>query len=134
MGSFAPHGHAQVDPQRPSAFAICDQCGFLFNRSALRWETEYYGKEVRRTGHLVCNACFNLPNPTLRPVKLPADPDPVWQPRSEPTFYGVITADMIKYTADSDLYTADNWAPYVVVTADTNLYSADETAVTADNT
>jgi hypothetical protein len=84
MGSFAPKGHAKVDPQRPSAFAICERCGFQYNHRDLRWQTEFRGREVRRTGFLVCQTCFDLPNPTLKPVVLPADPVPILNPRREP--------------------------------------------------
>lgn len=108
MGSFAPKGHARVDPQRPSAFGICEMCGFMYNHNELRWQTEFRGREIRRTGHLRCPRCIDLPNPTLRPHVLPADPVPIANPRPETTFYSVVTADMIKYTADTDLFTADN--------------------------
>jgi hypothetical protein len=83
MGSFAPKGHAKLDPQRPSAFAICERCGFLYCHRDLRWQTEFRGREVRRSGHLVCPTCFDLPNPTLKPVVLPADPVPILNPRAE---------------------------------------------------
>jgi hypothetical protein len=108
VGSFAPKGHARVDPQRPSAFGICDECGFLYQRNELRWQTEFYGREVRKTGFLRCPRCFDSPNPTLRPVVLPADPVPILQPRAEPTFYSLVTADMIKYTADDTFVTDSN--------------------------
>lgn len=108
MGSFAPRHHAELDPQRPSAFAICDRCGFLYNRRRLAWQTEFRGRQIQRLQWLVCPKCWDQPNPTLRPIVLPADPVPILQPRSEPTFYGVVTVDMIKYTVDTDLITCDN--------------------------
>lgn len=83
MGSFAPKGHAKVDPTHPEAFAICDRCGFLYNRRDLTADKQWAGNQIRPTGHLVCGACNDIPNPTLRPIKLPADPVPVNQPRPE---------------------------------------------------
>jgi hypothetical protein len=84
MGSFAPKGHATVDPQRPAAFAICERCGFQFNHRDLQWDMQYAGRELRKTGFLVCRDCNDVPNPTLRPFKLPADPPPILNPRTEP--------------------------------------------------
>ena len=84
MGGFAPKGHASLDPQRPSAFAICDQCGFLVNHRDLRWEMQYRGNKIEKTGFLVCPTCWDEPNPTLQPKVLPPDPVPVLNPRAEP--------------------------------------------------
>lgn len=84
MGSFAPKGHARLDPQRPDAFAICERCGFLYCRRDLKWDMQYAGREIRKTGFLVCPVCADIPNPTLRPVVLPPDPVPIRDPRTEP--------------------------------------------------
>jgi hypothetical protein len=83
MGSFAPKGHAQVDPRRPDAFAICDCCGFQYNHRDLKWQTAWRGKRLEKTGHLVCRTCWDVPNPTVRPIALPADPVPILNPRAE---------------------------------------------------
>jgi len=83
MGGFAPRGHARLDPQHPSAFGICDCCGFLYCHRDLKWAVQYQGKEIRRTGYLVCPVCWDTPNPTLLPKKLPADPVPILNPRAE---------------------------------------------------
>jgi hypothetical protein len=85
MGSFAPKGHAKVDPQHPAAFAICECCGFQYNHRDLSWNTEYRGRMIRRTGFLRCPTCVDVPNPTLRPVVLPPDPVPILNPRTETT-------------------------------------------------
>jgi hypothetical protein len=84
MGGFAPKGHAQVDPQHPAAFAICERCGFLYNHYKLKWDTQFHGRQIRRTGFLVCDSCNDAPNPTLRPIVLPSDPVPILNPRAEP--------------------------------------------------
>jgi len=98
MGSFAPKGHAQLDPQRPSAFAICDRCGFLYNHRALKWDAQYAGNELRRTGFLVCPTCFDIPNPTLRPKVLPPDPVPIQNPRPDwnPTRFITEDGDVLR--------------------------------------
>lgn len=80
---FAPKGHARLDPQHPSAFAICDQCGFLYNHKDLRWEVQYFGTQIQRTGFLVCPTCWDEPNPQLQPKSLPADPKPILNPRRD---------------------------------------------------
>ena len=84
MASFAPKGHARLDPQRPMAFAICERCGFMYRHCDLRWDTQFHGKQIRRTGYLVCASCNDVPNPTLRPIVLPPDPVPILNPRPEP--------------------------------------------------
>jgi hypothetical protein len=83
MGSFAPKGHARLDPQRPAAFAICERCGFLYNHRDLRWDMQWRGNQVMKTGFLVCQKCADEPNQTLRPKVLPPDPVPVLNPRAE---------------------------------------------------
>lgn len=83
MGSFAPKGHARLDPRSPKAFAICDQCGFLYNHSDLKWEVQWTGNQINRTGFLVCPTCWDVPNPQLKAKVLPADPVPILNPRKE---------------------------------------------------
>jgi hypothetical protein len=83
MGGFAPRLRAKVNPQSPRAFAICDRCGFLYNHSDLSWDTQWMGNQIKRTGFLVCQTCVDVPNPTLRPIRLPADPVPILNPRPE---------------------------------------------------
>jgi hypothetical protein len=83
MVSFAPKGHARVDPQRPAAFAICDRCGFQYNHRDLKWQTQWAGTQLVRTGHLVCPTCYDKPNQTMRAKALPPDPVPILNPRPE---------------------------------------------------
>ena len=84
MGGFAPRGHAKLDPRSPSAFAICDRCGFLYNHRDLTWQLEWFGNVIRSTRNLVCPTCYDEPNPTLQVVKLPPDPEPIMNARAEP--------------------------------------------------
>jgi hypothetical protein len=83
MGSFAPKGHARVDAHRPAAFAICEMCGFQYNHRDLKWEVQWAGTELRRTGFLVCPTCWDKPNPNVKAKILPADPVPILNPRPE---------------------------------------------------
>ena len=78
-----PKGHAKVDPSHPSAFAICDRCGFQYNHRDLRWDRQWRGRQIEKTGFLVCVSCWDTPNPTLRPIVLPADPVPILNPRAD---------------------------------------------------
>jgi hypothetical protein len=83
MGSFAPKGHAKVNPLHPEAFAHCERCGFQYNHRDLSWDTQWRGRRIERTGFLVCPTCADVPNPTVRPIVLPADPVPILNPRRE---------------------------------------------------
>lgn len=81
MGGFAPKGHARLDPSKPSAFALCDTCGFMYCHRDLKWKVEWTGNELRRTGFLACPTCWDHPNYTLRAKALPPDPVPILNPR-----------------------------------------------------
>jgi hypothetical protein len=83
VGNFAPKGHARVNPKSPKAFAICDQCGFLYNHNQLRWGMEWRGRTTEKTGFLVCPRCWDVPNPQLKAKVLPADPVPILNPRKD---------------------------------------------------
>jgi len=76
-----PHGRAKVSTRNPEAFAICDDCGFLYNLSELRWQFEWGGNRLINKKQLVCRRCNDLPNTQLRAIVLPADPMPVMNPR-----------------------------------------------------
>lgn len=74
-------GHATVHPNSPVGFAICDRCGMLYNFPDLRWEMEYQGMQLQRTGFRVCPTCLDVPQPQERPIVLPPDPVPLLNPR-----------------------------------------------------
>lgn len=76
-----PHGRAKVSSRNPEAFAICDDCGFLYNHSELRWQFEWGGNKLVNKRQLVCRRCNDIPNTQLRAIVLPADPMPVMNPR-----------------------------------------------------
>lgn len=78
-----PHGRAQVDANNPRAFAVCDRCGFLYNHSDLRWQYDYRGRNLANLRFLVCDTCYDEPQPQLKPRILPPDPMPVLNARPE---------------------------------------------------
>src|SRR6516164_1137483 len=114
MGSFAPHGHARIDPHHPRALGFCDLCGFMYVHSDLRWEVQWKGNKIQKTGFLVCPTCFDMPNPTLRPKVLPPDPVPILNARSNDARPGDLYTE-----GDSDaLVTESGNTPYLVDFAD----------------
>ena len=76
-----PHGRAKVSTRNPEAFAICDNCGFLYNHSELRWQLQWSGNKLVNLKQLVCRRCNDIPQTQLRAIVLPADPMPVLNPR-----------------------------------------------------
>lgn len=76
-----PHGRAKVSSRNPEAFAICDNCGFQYNHSELRWQFQWGGNKLVNLRQLVCRRCNDLPQSQLRAIVLPADPMPVMNPR-----------------------------------------------------
>lgn len=79
------HGHARVDPSDPQAFAVCDRCGFWWNRADLRWQYQYRGNSLVSLRLLVCERCLDEPHEFARPAVLPPDPLPIPDPRPENT-------------------------------------------------
>lgn len=79
-----PHGRAFVSTTNPDAFAICDRCGFLYNRrSGLRFQWDYRGGQMVNTRLLVCWSCHDKPFMLNKPLQLPPDPEPVMDARPE---------------------------------------------------
>lgn len=78
-----PHGRARADRHNPRAWAICDDCGFLFNKPDLQWQYEWAGNRLVNQNMLVCDQCYDVPQEQLRTIVLPADPTPIMNPRPE---------------------------------------------------
>lgn len=76
-----PHGRARVSTRSPQSFAICDNCGRLYNHVDLSWQMEWAGTQLINVKQLVCRECNDVPNQQLRAIILPADPMPVMNPR-----------------------------------------------------
>jgi hypothetical protein len=77
------HGHAQVDRRNPRAWAVCDNCGFLYNRDKLAYQFQWAGSKTQNTNFLKCETCMDQLQEQLRSIVLPADPVPINQPRPE---------------------------------------------------
>jgi len=78
-----PHGRARADRHSPRAWAICDKCGFLYNKKDLQWQYEWAGNRLVNQNMLVCDKCYDTPQEQLRVIILPADPTPIVNPRPE---------------------------------------------------
>lgn len=78
------HGHARVDPTAPSAFAVCDRCGKLYNHTDLSWQYDWRGPQLANLGLLVCRrTCLDKPAESRRIILLPPDPLPIANARPE---------------------------------------------------
>jgi hypothetical protein len=84
--ALRPHGRATVNPSSPRAFGVCDRCGFLYNLECLHFQYEWRGDKLTDTRLRVCDTCMDKPADFMKPLKLPADPEPVDQPRPENYF------------------------------------------------
>lgn len=80
---MSTHGRAEVSATHPQAHAICDRCGFRYLRRQLRWTMQWVGPQIRSTGFLVCESCWDRPQEQLRTIIIPPDPIPVSDPRPE---------------------------------------------------
>ena len=81
------HGKANVDPEQPAAFAVCDRCARWWNHRSLRFQYDWRGNRLMSLWILVCEECYDLPQPQLRPKPVPPDPTPVIYARPEPFSY-----------------------------------------------
>jgi hypothetical protein len=78
------HGRAEVNPDWPRAWAICDRCGFNWNLYKLSWQYQFEGFQLVNLRILVCPDCIDKPAEFLRALVLPADPPPLLNQRPEP--------------------------------------------------
>lgn len=76
-------GRARTNPSSPQAHAICDRCGFRYNRVDLNWQYDWRGAALQNIRILVCNSCMDTPQEQLRAIVVPADPVPIDQPRTQ---------------------------------------------------
>lgn len=81
MGYASQSGRARTNVSNPQAHAICDRCGFRYNRADLKWQYDWRGASLANIRILVCNHCYDAPQQQLRAIVLPADPVPVDNPR-----------------------------------------------------
>ena len=83
--SLRPSGHAEDDLFKPSARAVCDKCGFLWNDSTLQFQWAVQGQTMVNTGSRVCRKCLDAPALFQRNTGLPADPVNILNPRPDLT-------------------------------------------------
>lgn len=95
--SRRPHGRAIVDPDKPSAFGICDGCGFLYNLVDLNYQMQVAGPTIINTHMRKCWQCTDDLQWNLQTIILPPDPMPILDPRVEN-----FAVDEIDYLAASD--------------------------------
>lgn len=76
-------GRARTSATNPQAHAICDRCGFRYNRVDLNWQYDWRGASLQNIRILVCNTCMDTPQEQLRAIVVPADPVPIDQPRTQ---------------------------------------------------
>lgn len=76
-------GRARTNPSNPQAHAICDRCGFRYNRVNLNWQYDWRGATMQNIRILVCNTCMDTPQEQQRAIVVPADPMPIDQPRTQ---------------------------------------------------
>lgn len=80
---YNKYGKADVDPDDPRAFAVCDRCGIWDNLYKLNWQMEWNAASLYNKRLLVCNSCLDKPNDQFRVIVLPPDPLPVLNARPE---------------------------------------------------
>ena len=90
-------GRARTSSSNPQAHAICDRCGFRYNRVNPNWQYDWRGAALQNVRILVCDTCMDTPQEQLRAIVVPADPVPIDQPRTQDfvqaeTNYQTITA------------------------------------------
>lgn len=85
MGYASISGRAKTDPKSPRAFGVCDRCGIWYNLENLQWQYAWRGNDLVNIQLRVCTyTCMDVPFQNDRPLYLPPDPPPVFQPRTEP--------------------------------------------------
>lgn len=83
MGWASRAGRARVSATNPQAQAVCDRCGIWYNRVTLRFQWDWRGASLQNIQILVCPGCVDTPQQQLRSIVLPADPVPIFNPRTE---------------------------------------------------
>ena len=117
-------GRASVSSRNPSAFAICDRCGFLYNHNRLQWQFDYAGAGLINKRILVCSPCLDTPQNQLRAIVLPADPVPILNPRVEN--YAAAETDFVATNAPT---VTDFWTG-IPVPSTTDVITQDGVSIT----
>jgi len=83
MGYASQSGHAKTSATSPRAFAVCDRCARWWNHQDLKWQYDYRGRSLQNIRILVCETCYDTPQPQLKPRIIPPDPLPIKNARTE---------------------------------------------------
>lgn len=83
MGYGSISGRARTDANNPKAFAVCDRCARWYNHVDLRWQYDYRGRTLANLRILVCDDCYDEPQPQLKPRIIPPDPVAIENARVE---------------------------------------------------
>jgi|SRR5215831_7637353 len=82
--AWRPHPkNAVVNPSNPRAWGTCDRSGFIHNLENLREEFDWAGTQLINKRFLVGQRFIDVPQEQLRTIKIPPDPDPVFNARPE---------------------------------------------------
>jgi hypothetical protein len=84
MSYASKTGRARTNPTAPEAHAICQRCGFRYNRVDLHNQHEWRGAAILPLQIFVCDRCLDVPQEGLRAIIIPSDPVPVLLPFPEP--------------------------------------------------
>lgn len=83
--------YVRINKNHPRALGVCDQTGFIHNKSDLVKQMEWRGDSLAWTGFLVGKDFVDKPNEQGRAPRIPIDPKPVVLPRpkqaQENTFF-----------------------------------------------
>ena len=80
--AWRPHNFATVNVHNLSAWGKCDRCDLVYPLNELVWQYDWRGNQVQNIKLRVCTrTCVDKPYEGWRPLKLPADPIPVKDPR-----------------------------------------------------
>lgn len=107
--------YARVSTTDPVAWAQCDRCGFIRNRTDLTWQFQWAGVSLFNQEVLVCkDRCYDTPNEQLRTIILPPDPPPVLNARVPNFDYEEQTSRIVQFAsgfARSSQYNGNDRVP-----------------------
>ena len=83
MAYASKAGRARASSRNPIAQAVCDRCGIWTQHPKLSWQLDWRGASLMNIRLLVCDRCLDVPQQQLRAIVLPADPDPIKNPRTQ---------------------------------------------------
>lgn len=98
-----------VDSGSPEAAVVCDRGGEVRRHSELLKEMIWTGNRLVWNGKLCCKYHIDVPNPQGRLLILPADPVPVFNPRSmqDPIFISAFNQGFLT-EQDFNILTTEN--------------------------